>query len=90
MCLTVGKSSLVLTPKLSWLNYLTRWLPPLTQHGRRPASAAADAGPGAREGAEHRAQQQPPGAAARAAAADPVAAAAEAAAAGTLPAAGER
>jgi hypothetical protein len=34
VCMTVGKSTLLLTPKLSWLNYLTRWLPQMP-HSRR-------------------------------------------------------
>lgn len=38
VCMTVGKSVLTLTPKLSWFFFLTRWLPPMGSHaiaGRR-------------------------------------------------------
>lgn len=56
VCMTVGKSTLILTPKLSWLHYLTRWMPALQP--RRGAQAAGGAG-GAAEGADEDTETPP-------------------------------
>jgi len=60
VCMTVGKSTLLLQPKLSWLHYLTRWLPVAAQ--RRGANGqAADAQRHLEHLEQAAAEQQDPG-----------------------------